>query len=43
MRELANAIPGAEFVEITEAGHCTTLEQPRAVNAAITAFLRKLG
>ena len=43
MRELANAIPGAEFVEITEAGHCTPLEQPVAVNAAITAFLRKLG
>lgn len=43
MRELANAIPGAEFVLIGEAGHVTPLEQPQAVNAAITAFLRKLG
>jgi 3-oxoadipate enol-lactonase len=43
MRELANVIPGAEFVTIGAAGHVTPLEQPRAVNAAITAFLRKLG
>ncbi len=43
MREMARAIPGAEFVMIAEAGHVAPLEQPRAVNAAVTAFLTKLG
>ena len=43
MREMASAIPGAEFVVIPEAGHLTPLEQPVAVNAAISAFLTKLG
>ena len=43
MREMAGAIPGAEFVVIPEAGHLAPLEQPRAVNAALTAFLTKLG
>ena len=42
MREMANAISGAEFVLIPEAGHLTPLEQPVAVNAAILAFLKKL-
>lgn len=43
MRAMARAIPGAEFVMIAEAGHVAPLEQPLAVNAALTAFLRKLG
>jgi 3-oxoadipate enol-lactonase len=43
MREMAAAIQGAEFVVIPEAGHLAPLEQARAVNAAITAFLAKLG
>ena len=42
MREMANAISGAEFVLIAEAGHLTPLEQPVAVNAPIRAFLKKL-
>lgn len=43
MREMANVIPGAEFVVIPEAGHLAPLEQPVAVNTAISAFLTKLG
>jgi pimeloyl-ACP methyl ester carboxylesterase len=43
MGEMAAATQGAEFVVIPEAGHLAPLEQPRAVNAAITAFLAKLG
>ena len=43
MREMASAIPDAEYVTVPEAGHLAPLEQPVAVNAAITAFLKKLG
>ena len=43
MREMAEAIPGAEFVVIPSAGHLTPLEQPVNVNAALAAFLEKLG
>jgi 3-oxoadipate enol-lactonase len=39
MRGIANAIPGATFVEIPAAGHLTPLENPAQVNAAIDAFL----
>lgn len=39
MRDMARAIPGAEFVVIPEAGHLTPVEQPHAVSAAINAFL----
>ena len=42
MREMASAIPGAEFVVIPDAGHLAPLEQPDAVNSAMTAFLTKL-
>jgi pimeloyl-ACP methyl ester carboxylesterase len=42
MREMSNAIVGAEFVLIPEAGHLAPLEQPSAVNAAISAFLTAL-
>ena len=39
MREIANAIPGAKFVQIDGAGHMAPLEDPPAVNAAILEFL----
>jgi pimeloyl-ACP methyl ester carboxylesterase len=39
MKSIAAAIPNAQFVEIPEAGHMTTMENPTAVNAAITQFL----
>jgi pimeloyl-ACP methyl ester carboxylesterase len=38
-RELAEAIPGAEFVEIPGAGHYGYLEHPSAVNDALVRFL----
>jgi pimeloyl-ACP methyl ester carboxylesterase len=38
-RFLADAIPGARFVEIAAAGHFPHLEQPLEVNAAIREFL----
>jgi 3-oxoadipate enol-lactonase len=37
---LAAAIPGARLVVIPAAGHMSPLENPRAVNAALRAFLR---
>jgi len=39
MRSMAEAIPGARFVLIPEAGHLTPLEQPAAVTEAIREFL----
>ncbi len=39
MRAMAQAIPGAEFVVISGAGHLTPLEQPQAVTEAIRTFL----
>lgn len=42
MEEMARAIPGAQLKVIPEAGHLTPLEQPRAVNAALNAFLEQL-
>lgn len=39
MRGMVEAIPGAKFVEIPEAGHMAPLENPAAVNAAIRTFL----
>ena len=38
-RRLAEAIPGARWVEIPRAGHCSTIEEPAAVAATIDAFL----
>jgi 3-oxoadipate enol-lactonase len=37
---MAAAIPGARFVVIPKAGHLSALENPRAFNAAVRAFLR---
>ncbi len=42
MCEVANAIPNAEFVEIPNSGHMTTLESPSAVNEAIVRFLERV-
>jgi pimeloyl-ACP methyl ester carboxylesterase len=42
MRSMAAAIPGAEFVEISDAGHMTTMENPQAVNEALVRFLDSL-
>ncbi len=39
MRGIADKISGAEFVEIPQAGHMTTLENPEAVNAALVDFV----
>lgn len=39
--EVADAIPGCDFVKIPDAGHLGHLERPEAVNAAITEFLDK--
>jgi pimeloyl-ACP methyl ester carboxylesterase len=40
MKKIAEAIPGARFVEIKGAGHMSPLEDPAAVNAAIEDFLK---
>ena len=39
MRAIAEAIPGAEFVEVSEAGHLAPMENAPAVNEAIRRFL----
>jgi 3-oxoadipate enol-lactonase len=39
MRAIAAAMPNAQFVEIPDAGHMTTMENTKAVNAAIASFL----
>ncbi len=43
MFQMSQAIPSAEFVSVAEAGHMAPLEQPAAVNAAIEAFLSRIG
>ncbi len=42
MRAMADAIPNAQFVEIADAGHMTTMENPKAVNEALTSFLERI-
>lgn len=42
MRAMADAIPDAKFVEISNAGHLSPMENPAEVNAAIGAFLADL-
>jgi len=42
MRAIADAIPGCQFVEIPEAGHMTTMENPSAVNDALLNFIKGL-
>ena len=43
MKAMAEKIPGAEFVLIASAGHLAPLEQPAGMNAALAAFVEKLG
>jgi pimeloyl-ACP methyl ester carboxylesterase len=38
-KEIADGIPGAKLVTIQDSGHLTTIEQPDAVNAALTEWL----
>ena len=40
-KEIAAGIPGAKFVTVPDSGHLTTLEQPEAVNAAMSEWLSK--
>jgi 3-oxoadipate enol-lactonase len=40
-REVASAIPGAEYREIAGSGHCPMLEQPDALVAAMRDFARE--
>ena len=40
MQAIAAAIPNAEFVVIPNSGHMTTMENPEAVNAALSEFIR---
>jgi 3-oxoadipate enol-lactonase len=39
-REIASRLPNAKVVEVPDAGHWLTLEQPAAVTSAIEAFLK---
>jgi pimeloyl-ACP methyl ester carboxylesterase len=38
-RQIANAVPGARYIEIPDCGHCPPLEQPAAFLAAIRDFI----
>jgi len=38
-KEIADGIPGAKLTVIRDSGHLTTLEQPEAVNAALSGWL----
>ena len=42
MRSIADAIPLAEYVEIADSGHMTTMEKPAEVNAAMLDFLAEI-
>jgi pimeloyl-ACP methyl ester carboxylesterase len=42
MRSIADAIPNARFIEIPDAGHMTTMENPQAVNEALKSFLETI-
>jgi len=39
MRQIAERLPSARFVEIADAGHMSPLERPDAVNTAIRQFV----
>lgn len=43
MSEIATAMPNAQFVEIPQAGHMAPMENPEAVNTAISGFLDQMG
>jgi pimeloyl-ACP methyl ester carboxylesterase len=42
MRGIAEKLPKVRFVEVPNAGHMTTLENPEAVNAALLEFVSSL-
>lgn len=42
-QEIAALIPGAELVMVPQCGHMLTMEQPETVNAALLAWLARLG
>ncbi|MEX0613285.1 MAG: alpha/beta fold hydrolase [Pirellulales bacterium] len=42
MRSIAAAIPNAKFVEIPDAGHMTTMENPAAVNEQFSRFVSNI-
>jgi pimeloyl-ACP methyl ester carboxylesterase len=42
MAAIAAAIPNAEFAEIPNAGHMTTMENPAAVNETLVRFLKRV-
>ena len=42
MKAVAAAIPNAQYVEIPQAGHMTTMENPAAVNQAFVTFIDAL-
>ncbi len=42
MKTMARAIPGAQFVEVADAGHMSPMENPRVVNASIDRFLKSI-
>jgi 3-oxoadipate enol-lactonase len=43
VRETATKIPGARFEIIAGAGHIPSIEQPQALAALMTRFLREVG
>jgi 3-oxoadipate enol-lactonase len=43
MKEMAQQTPGAQYVEIPNAGHISTVEQPKLVAEAIDKFISGLG
>jgi 3-oxoadipate enol-lactonase len=42
MRRMADAIPGARYVELDGCGHLTNLERPAEFDAALRGFLDTL-
>jgi non-heme chloroperoxidase len=41
-REVAQRIPGAQFLSIEDAGHAVFVDQPASFNTAVAAFIAKL-
>ena len=42
MKEIADAIPGAEYIIVPRAGHMTSVEEPVAVSSAFNEFIEKV-
>ena len=41
-REIHEAVPGSQYIRLSQAGHFPMAEQPAAVNKAIEAFVNTL-